>query len=334
MKYVGIDLHKHFTHFAVINQNNEVVKRARVASRPEDILKFFAEFDGPVRAAVEATRNWYWFYDLVEPLVESLQLVSPHKMRVIAESTVKTDRIDARVIAELLRANYLPTCYVPPQEVRQLRELLRQRAFVVTLRTKVKNRVHGLLDKLGIEHPFDNLFSGRGLEFLKSLKLDGAYQWELGQCLNLLEDLDKLEKASWRVIRKLSQDSKEATLLMTIPGIGHHNALLILAEIGDVSRFSSGEKLASYCGLIPSVHISERRVRYGQMTQQGNRWLRWVYVEAAHVARKKSLRLANLYQRVAAKKGPQKAIGAVARELAVISYYVLITREPFRDRRW
>lgn len=160
----------------------------------EVVTKFFAELEGPVQAALEATRNWYWFHDLVESMVEGVKLVSPSKMRVIAESTVKTDKIDARVIAELLRVSYLPTCYVPPPEVRELRELLRHRVLVVELRTKVKNRVHGLLDKLRVKHPFDNLCAGRGLAFLKSLQLGGVYQLELEECLQILQVLDEREE--------------------------------------------------------------------------------------------------------------------------------------------
>jgi len=334
MPYIGIDLHKHYTHFVVLNQKGDVVKRARIPSEREAVIKFFSELEWPKVAALEATRNWYWFYDLVEKMGVSLNLVAPHKMRVIAESTVKTDKVDARVIAELLRVGYLPTCYVPSPEVRQLRELLRQRAFVVKMRTGVKNRIHGLLDKLGVKHPFANLFTGRGLKFLKSLELGGVYQLELEQCLALLEFLTELEKRSSKLIRQLAGESEDCRLLMTIPGIGCHNALLIMAEIGDIHRFSNGEKYASYCGLVPTVHISERTVRYGHLRPQGNPWLRWAYVEAAHIAIRKSVRLANLYTRVARKKGAQKAIGAVARELAVISFYVLKHRTEFKDRLW
>lgn len=267
-------------------------------------------------------------------MVDSLKLLAPHKMRVIAEPTVKTDKIDARVIAELLRANYLPTCYVPSPAVRQLRELLRQRAFVVELRTMIKNRVHGLLDKLGVKHPFDNLFTGRGLTFIKSLQLEGMYQLELEECLELLEVLNEREKRSSKLIREIAGDSQDCQLLMTIPGIGYHNALLIMAEMGEVRRFANAEKYVSYCGLVPTVRISEKSRRNGHLTPQGNPWLRWAYVEAAHIARKKSVRLAAHYSRVARKKGMQKAIGAVARELAVISYTMLRTRTEFKDRLW
>ena len=172
------------------------------------------------------------------------------------------------------------------------------------------------------------------MAFLKSLDLGGTYQRELEECLEILEFLGEREKAATRLIRKMSEESEEANLLMTIPGIGYHHALLILAEMGEVGRFAEGTKYAGYCGLVPSVHISESTVRYGQMTQRGNRWLRWTYVEAAHIARRKSVRLARLYGRVSAKKGPQVAVGAVARELAVISFYVLKNRQPFKDRQW
>ncbi len=163
MKFVGIDLHKNYSHFAVLDQTGRVVTRARIPTQREALVKFFSELGGPARAALEAGRSWYWVYDLVSQLVTELKLVATHRMKVIAESTVKTDKIDARVIAELLRVDYLPTRYVPPGEVREQREILRQRTFVVQLRTKVKNRIHCLLDKLGVEHPFDDLFCGRGL---------------------------------------------------------------------------------------------------------------------------------------------------------------------------
>jgi transposase len=334
MNYMGIDFHKHFTHFAILNQSGEVLKRARIPSEREAIIDFVEKVPKPVKAAIEATRNWYWAYDTIEPLVEELKLASPPKIRIIAESTVKTDKIDAKVIADLLRTNFLPVCYVPSQEVRQRRELLRHRTFLIRIRTKLKNRIHGILDKVGIHHPFENLFSLSGMKFLKSLELDWAYQQELDDYLETMEHLNGKVKAQNRIIEKLCKESPQSKLLMTIPGIGYHNALLIASEIGEVNRFSTGAKYAGYCGLVPTVHISEKTVRYGQMSRVGNRWLRWVYVEAAHIARRKSLRFSKLYKRVSLRKGPQVAIGAVARELAVVSFYVLKYQKAFKDYKW
>jgi transposase len=148
MHYIGIDFHKESTHVVVLNEAGKLLERTRIPTRREELVRFFANRPEPAKAALEATRNWYWVYDTIEPLVEELKLASPPKIRIIAESTVKTDHIDAKVIADLLRSNFLPTCYVPDAETRQKRELLRHRAFLVQIRTKVKNRIHIILDKL------------------------------------------------------------------------------------------------------------------------------------------------------------------------------------------
>ena len=187
MQYVGIDLHKAWSHLVVLSESGEVVGRSRIPTRREALVEYFSALEGPVKAALEATRNWYWVYDTIEPLVEELKLASPPKIRIIAESTVKTDQIDAKVVADLLRSNFLPTCYVPDEATRQARELLRHRAFLVQTRTRFKNRIHIVLDKLGVEHPFDNLFTKAGLEFLRGLgKVRGKFVpiLELGRLLD------------------------------------------------------------------------------------------------------------------------------------------------------
>jgi transposase len=334
MRYVGMDLHKQSSQMVVLNESGEVLGKSRIPTRREALVDYFSKLEGPVKVALEATRNWYWVYDTIEPMVDELKLASPPKVRVIAESTIKTDQIDAKVLADLLRTNFLPSCYVPGQETRQARELLRHRAFLVQTRTKFKNRIHIVLDKLGIEHPFDNLFSKAGLEFLKGLELPWAYQKELTDSLDILKLLNEKEREQNKIIERLCAESEGAKLLMTIPGIGRHNALLIISEIGEIDRFATGGKFAGYCGLVPTVHISDQTVRYGQLTDVGNKWLRWVFIEAAHVGRLKSLRFARLYNRVKLKRGPQVAIGAVAREMAVVSFYLLRYKEPFRDDKW
>jgi len=159
MNFVGIDLHKHYSQFVVLDQNGKVVTQAKLPTEREAVSKFLSGLKGPAKAAVEATRNWYWFYDLVESLTEEAELVCPSKMRVIAESTVKTDRIDARVIAELLRVNYLPTCYVPPQEVRQVRELLRERIVFMVCWTSWEWSIHLIIYLRDAGYSFSNRWS-------------------------------------------------------------------------------------------------------------------------------------------------------------------------------
>lgn len=288
----------------------------------------------PARAALEATRKWDWVHDTIESLVDELKLASSSKIKIIAELTVKTDQIDAKVITDLLRTNFLLTCYVPSREIRQLREFLRHRTFIVRIRTKIKNRIHFILDKLGIKHPFDILLTLQGMNFLKSLELPWAYQRELNDSIEILELLNAKEKTQNKAIERFCKEFFETRLMMTMPGIGFHNGLLISSEIGDINRFPTGGKFAGNCGLVPLVHISDKIVRYGQMSHNGNRWVRWVFIEAAYFARRKSLRFSKLYDRIHAKKGPQVSIGDVARKLSVVSFYVLKYRKPFKDYKW
>lgn len=333
MNYLGIDLHKRNAYCCLLSDSGQVIKSQRVPARRDALREFLRSIPVPVRVALEATRNWYWVFDTIEPEVERIALAHPAKTRLIAETRIRTDKVDSRIYAELDRINFLPVCYVPDQETRQKRELLRHRAFLVKMRSRLKNRIHAALDKAGVEHPFENLFTNSGIEFLKGLKLRWAYQQELNDCLELIEILNQKEKEQNRLIERLCKESPQARLLTAMPGVGCHSALLIANELAEPGRFPNGERFASYCGLVSSVHISDRTVRYGGITKQGNRWLRWVFTEAAHTARRKSLRLGNLYQRVESRSGPQKAIIAVAREMAVIAFYMLKNNTKFRDSR-
>lgn len=334
MNYVGIDLHKRSTYVSVMKEDGELIIQRRVATEPEELKLLMDKIPKPFCATLEATRNWYWVYDLVEESAQEVKLAHPPKTRLIAEAKIKTDKVDSKILADLLRTDYLPTCYVPDRETRQVRELLRYRAYLIRIRNGLKSRIHCILDKCGIVHPYEDLFSKRGIEFLKSLKLDWAYQMQLKDFLELIEILKKKEKEQNKIIEEICKKNKDAELLLSLPGIGYHNALLILSEIGDVNRFPDGAHFASYCGLVTSVYISDKTVHYGHITKQGSSWLRWIYIEAAHFARRYSIRFSKLYNRVKNKVGPQKATVAVARELAVVSYYLLKKKNKFKDYTW
>jgi transposase len=331
--YLGVDFHKRSVYFALQTPSGQTIQFKRIPAQAEAVKEYLKSIPRPFKAAIEATRNWYWPYDLLEQVADEVKLSHPIKTRLIAEARIKTDKVDAQTLANLLRTDYLPTCYVPDQETRQRRELLRHRTFLIRIRNCIKNRIHTVLDKVGVEHPFENLFSKTGLEFLKNLSLPWAYQIELRDYLEILELLNRKEKEQNRLITKLCKKTSNALLLTTLPGFGYHNALLVAEEIAEVNRFPDGSHLASYCGLVTSVRISDQTVRYGHITKQGNRWLRWIYIEAAHFARKHSARFGSLYRRIAHRSGKQKAVVAVARELAVVSYYMLKYQRPFDDNK-
>ena len=325
MYYIGIDQHKHFSMVGVINQAGDSLGQTKLRhDDKESLRKFFSRFpSGATEIALEATGFWYWLYDLLESLNLKVHLVHPLKVRLIAESRIKTDKIDAYVLANLLRTGYLPTCYIPTKDIRDTRELLRHRIGLVYQRTSLKNRMAAVLSKLGIDKEVRNLYSEEGKNWLRGLKLSGPYQLEIDNYLEIIEKLTGMVIGLDKQIKKYLVKDKRAEYLMSIPGIGEFTAYLILAEIGDINRFSTPEKLASYAGLVPSVNQSGQHMYFGRITKQGDVYLRYGAVEASHVAVRFDEGLGRRYSLLKARKGSAKAITAIARKLIEIVYWVL-----------
>jgi len=331
VRYIGADVHKNYTIFAVLTQEGKVEQRTRIENNPQALREFLGGLPKPAHLAVEAGYYWQPFYEIVEELGFEVSLAHPLKVKLIAEARIKTDTIDATTLAHLLRLDYLPTAYIPPRKVRDLREILRHRARLVKTQTMVKNRIHALLAKNGIRHRFSDLFGKAGRQFLRGLHLRPCYQLALKQLLALLDTLGGLIKEVTEVIEEKAKATPEARLLTTIPGIGYYSALLILAEIGDINRFPSAKKLCSWAGLVPSTHSSGGRTYHGHLTKQGSRWLRWILTQAAPHAVRGSSQLGALSQRVAHRAGRNAAKMAVARQMLIIVHRMLVKGEPFRD---
>ena len=333
MIHIGIDMHKRFSRVEVMNAKGEVLDTKTLFHDDRDSMRgYFSGIDRPAVSTIEATRNWYWLYELLEEEGLEVKLAHPMKVRLIAEARIKTDAIDAHVLAQLERSGFLPQAYIPPREVRDNREVLRYRLSLVGIRTGLKNRIHALLDKLGIFHPFSDLFGKAGREFLSTVPLRAVYRKELDGYLSAISFLNDEIKKVTRNIRASLRDDPRAKLLMTIPGIAHLTAHLLLCEIGDIHRFPSAKKLSSYAGLVPSVSQSAHHRWHGSITRQGNRYLRWAMVEAAQKAFTKDRRLAFFYQKLKKEKGSAKARVAVARKLLVAVYHVLKYEEPYRPQ--
>jgi transposase len=264
-------------------------------------------------------------------MVDEVVIAHPLRTKAIASAKVKTDKIDATTLAQLLRADLIPRAYIAPPVIRDLRELLRYRASMVRIRTKVKNKIHAILIKNGINSPFSDLFGKRGREWLKTIEVRTVYLLAINGYLQLIDFLDGQIKPVTREIDLMAKDNPHAKLLETIPGIGHYSAMLILGEVGDFSRFPSAKHLVSYAGLNPSVHSSGGITRYGRITKQGSSWLRWIMVEVASIASRHSPRLGRLHSRVAYKHGHNTANIAVAREILTICYYLIRKGESYKE---
>lgn len=279
MLHVGLDLHKRFSTIAELADDGEVLHQDKLYHDDRARLtEYFAKLAGEAVVTVEATRNWYWLYEFLEELGVTVKLAHARKVRLIAEAKLKNDKVDPIALAQLERTGFLPEAYIPPRAIRDSREYLRYRLTLVRLRTGLKNKVHALLDKLGISHQFADLFCPAGRRFLAQLQLRPVYQEELVNYLALADDLDRrIVEATRKIKRQLKPDHR-AELLMTIPGIGHLTAFLLLSEIGDIGRFGSPAKLCAYGGIVPIVRESADHRWQGHITKEGNRYIRWALV--------------------------------------------------------
>jgi transposase len=330
MLYVGMDIHKRFSQVAVLDEGGQVLDRRRLNHTPcEELIEYFNQFPKATQVIMEPTCGWNWLSDRIRALDLEVVLAHPRKVRLIAESQIKTDKVDAVVLAQLQRTGFLPQAYLAPPEIRKLRDLFRCRCGLVRIRSALKLRIHAVLDRLGLFHDFSDLFGKTGRAFLDNLDLESPYKENLQRQLRVIDLLNKEIRQIEKIIRERVKEDPQAQRLMTIPGVGFILAYLFTSEIGDVSRFSSAKKLASYCGLVPSVKQSGSHVHYGHLTNVGNSLLRWGLIEAAQVAIRFNPQLKYWARNIRRKKGSGVAICAVARKLVNIVYKLLTQKRDY-----
>jgi len=275
-----------------MDESGKIMREGKVENGREAVAEFLATAgcNGNSSAVLEASRNWCVMHDWLEEMVEEVHLAHPLKVKAIAEAKIKTDKIDARVLAHLLRTELLPEAYVAKPETRQIRSLLRQRMFLVRLRTMVKNRIFGMLDRypeLAQGRPTEEVFGKEGLEYLRQIPVKEIDRRMLDEDLELLEELNRHIGRSEDWIEGLAEEDERVRLLKTIPGIGKFFSVLIVYEVDDIKRFRHEKKFFSYMGLVPSTYSSGGRTFHGRLTKQGNKYLRWAMVEAVWPAKRK-----------------------------------------------
>jgi transposase len=329
-----MDMHKRFSEVVALDDAGNVVgdhKQLDHENR-DGIARYFRDLPGPAVVTLEATRNWYWLYEYLETLANchQIKMAHPRKVRLIAEAPFKSDVLDAEKLAQLERANFLPQAYVPPRDIRDNRELLRYRIALVHERSCIKNRVHAILDKLGIFHPFSDLFGGRGRQFLSGIELRPVYRVAFDGYLRTVDHLDREIRAATRLIKAALKDDCRADRLMTIPGISYLTAYLLLCEIGDIQRFPSAKKLCSYAGITPRLWQSAEHSRQGRITKEGDRYIRWAMIEAAQKVPKYDERMRRFYHRIAYRRGKPKAKIALAHKMLIAVWHVLTYNETYR----
>lgn len=332
MYTIGCDQHKHFCQLAVLDEKGKMIQQQKLYHDDREGLKrYFSSLPVGSQMAVEASGFEAWLADFVQELGVEVHLSHPLKTRAIAEAKIKTDKVDAKILAQLLYADLLPKAYLASPQTRQIRYFLRFRLCLNRYRSSLKNRIHSLLHGLGIRPPaVTDLFGISGRCFLNSLQLGEGYQEALLGYLHLLDTTEARINCLKKRLAVTVKENPDAQRLETIPGVGVLISQLILAEIADIQRFASPERLCSYAGLTPSIHQSGQRLYHGPCPSQGNKFLRWAMVEAAQTAVRKDPILKDFYERIKRKRGSQKAIVAVARKMLVIAFHVLSRKENFR----
>jgi len=342
MLVIGMDLHVRNSYLHVADEQGRRLKRGRVGNTLHELAEFLGPFEGEAMSvSLESTTNSRSMHRLLEQYGEqagvdlTAQVLDARKLRIIAESVNKNDKVDAQVLADLTRSGlHLPECYVPDDEVFALREHLRGRADLVRMRTMLKNRVYALLHRRGVLLPKRDLFTASGRQWLADLELDEAGRSLLDQSLTVLDQLNEQLKASRRQLDHLAKQPRwcqHEALLRSMPGVGRVTALTVLAELGELSRFKSRAAVANYAGLVPVQRQSNDKAFSGHLTKRGSNHLRRVLTEAAWQAISRSVKYGQQYERLKARRGSQKAITAVARKMLEDMYTLLKTNTVFRD---
>jgi len=330
MEYVGIDYHTRYAVATRMTGEGEILSEKRIPNLKDDIRNYFSQLPVDTQVVLEATNNWAAFVEWTHDLPIEVKLANPAKTRAIAEARIKTDSLDSRVLADLLRSNFIAESYLAPREVRDIRELVRYRMTLVRLKSQLKTRIRSVLFKVGERVPTANIAGPLAREMLSKFSLRDIYRDEINSCLSLIETFSKQIGEFEEKIESQAKLDSDTKLLMTIPGISFFSALLITAEIGDYRRFSSGRKLCCFAGLVPSVHASGGKIRHGRIIKRGSANLRFALLQAIPHLIRKHHGLARHYQRISRKKGVKTARIAISRKLLAIMLTMLKTRAPFR----
>lgn len=331
--YAGLDMHGETTTGTLQDDKGNPVRVLKVETSHKGMRKLFNRVKKKsVKAVFEASRNWPYYAELVRPYCNELVMAHPLRVRAIASARIKTDEIDSKVLADLLRTNLIPESYMASMETVQLRELLRYRAFLSRQRGGFKTKVKSILAREGKKCEFDEVTGKRARLWLNSVMLNELNRKELDYLVSLIDNLNSEVQKLDQTMEKEYVKYPEADILNSIIGIDKYSALLILAEIGDVSRFPTPQHLASYAGLVPSTYQSSNVSYHGRITKQGSSWLRWILVQCAHasVKSRKNHRLKRFYSRIARKKGGKKAITATAHKMLTLIWHLLVKNEYYQ----
>lgn len=333
-RYIGMDIHKHFVMVVGINAEHDIVFPACRVSTKQLSNWTATHLCQSDHVVMEATTNVWVLHDLVCPHVGQVSVVHPFHVKIITSSFVKTDKKDALALAKLLATKLAPTIWVPPQAVRELRSLITHRKHLVKQRTAAKNRLQGLIFRYNLIPPTGNLFMKANRDWWHSLEISLIEQLRIRQDLQSLDFTSQQIQEVEELMAHLSMSEQwidAMVCVMQLPGVALVSAMTILSAIGDIQRFPDSKKLAGYAGLGTRIRASGTRFYSGKITKQGRSELRQILIEVAWAAVQNSPLWRQRYQKIAQRRGSQKAIVAIARRILVTVWHVWKKKEAYRD---
>lgn len=331
MRYIGADLHKKSITFCVVEVDagkTTVIQRQRILCKETEKIKALlaAHASFPCQMVVEATIGYEWFAELAEKIVQRVVLAHPSKMRVIAESTRKTDKIDAFVLAAFVAKDMIPEAWRPTSRVRQHRSLVRRRYRIQSNITRTKNTVRGLLTRYNADR--QDVFTKLGWAALDKIDLLEQERWLLGDLWEeLTENRERLKKLDARLITfsqtAPTREAEARAVLATMPGVGPVTIDTVLAELGDWRRFRNADAVVSFAGLEPKVRTSDGKGHALRLSKAGSPMLRWILIQLAHRMKRTTARWKRLFDQISKRAGKKKATCAIARRLLLVIYAML-----------
>ncbi len=319
--YMGMDIHKEKLAGCIMNKNGEIKREHIFPSTKKALERFLLNIPSTdITIAIEACGMWRGVHQLLSDMGYPVKLANPKKTHDIA-CKKKTDKVDARILADLLRTHYLPEVWIPDKKTLGYRDITRHKSNLTRLRLQVLGKIRGYLLRKGVK--YTKLSTEETLKHLEKQDPD------IKNFVQVYRHIKKEEREVMRRIKRISQNKKETMLLMTMPGIAEFSALMIIAEIGDIKRFTSPKTLVSYAGLCPGIYQSgdtKKTVRNNMV----NKWLKWIIYECSGRASMLTPKFQNYYYKLKEKKSFKTARRATARKMLTIIWYMLTRNETYQ----
>ena len=328
MNYVGVDLHKERSWFYIMDEKGKRISSKSISNELKILKEYFESIPQPFKLAVESTYNWYFFVDLAQKYADKVYLANSYELKAFAKRNKKTDKIDAKLIADTLRKGYLPSVYITDKKTRQLKEQLRYRMNLTKDRSRIISRLKALLDRLGYQANGD-FTTNKALDKIDLTHSPIGYHSIINKHIEQLKWYRERIYACHKELEQEVRYDRDILNLMSIPGLSFFSAALVKTEIADISRFKNFNNLCSYAGLAPRVHQSAKTLHNGPLSKNRCKNLQWILIETAIHFIHAMPSIAKKHEAIKKRKGFNTAKVSTARDMLKAVYVVLKERRPF-----